>query len=583
MNLTGTKTVVLVLLGLLKLFIGLAPLLLTRILKRKEQFLKKFIGIVLCFGGGVLISTIFIHMLGEVRESITRAISMGMIPEEMEFPFSELLLCMGFLFILLTESIVHKMFGGSGHGHSHYPSMEKLDGIIVQETTVKIPRVGLDNPAYSPSASYNHPTSHRSPLSQKGSYSVSSVSLSSGTDSSTASSSVSVSPSKSSKKKKDSSLLASLRSFLVVLALSIHSLFEGMAIGLEESQSGVWKLFMAVAIHSTAIVFCVGTEMTTTGIRKGSVVLYMCVLSVVTPVGVLIGIVVTAHMDQASGGHILVIGALQGLAAGTLLYITFYEVLARDKLAKYGMSGLLGALAVLVGFLLMAGMEAGAGGHSHGDGGHDGHNHEGHQGHHHGYHEGQHHGEHEGHHHEDHDGHHHESHGDLDRAVALLKHQHEWERHLHQGDIENHENDHEHQEEHDLEHFDSSHPHHHDHEHDHHNSDYKHGDHNEFEEHQYQEKDDEHNHKYYHDDYDPNDNHNHNHENHDHDNEAHSDNDLHDHISPGNTSISNHYSDNDNYDHMTLDDQEFFPLNSTDSKFLHDEVSFDPESSIVTR
>ena len=33
-------------------------------------------------------------------------------------------------------------------------------------------------------------------------------------------------------------VLASLRSVMVVIALSVHSLFEGMAIGLEESNSG---------------------------------------------------------------------------------------------------------------------------------------------------------------------------------------------------------------------------------------------------------------------------------------------------------------------------------------------------------
>ena len=60
---------------------------------------------------------------------------------------------------------------------------------------------------------------------------------------------------------------------------------------------------------------------------------------------------------------------LQGLAAGTLLYITFFEVLARDKLGRYGMSGLVGALAVTLGFSLMAGLEV-AGGHSHGGHGH---------------------------------------------------------------------------------------------------------------------------------------------------------------------------------------------------------------------
>ena len=45
MDLTGTKAIVLVLLGLIKLFSGLAPLVFTKILKRRsERFLKKFLG-----------------------------------------------------------------------------------------------------------------------------------------------------------------------------------------------------------------------------------------------------------------------------------------------------------------------------------------------------------------------------------------------------------------------------------------------------------------------------------------------------------------------------------------------------------
>ena len=137
-------------------------------------------------------------------------------------------------------------------------------------------------------------------------------------------------------------VLTSLRSFLVVLALSIHSLFEGreernyainfqfcnqgMAIGLEESDSGVWKLLMAIAIHAVPIVFCVGTDMISSGVKKLQVVIYMIVLSINSPIGILIGIIVTMHMEQASGQHVLIIGVLQGLAAGTLLYITFFEV-----------------------------------------------------------------------------------------------------------------------------------------------------------------------------------------------------------------------------------------------------------------
>ena len=55
------------------------------------------------------------------------------------------------------------------------------------------------------------------------------------------------------------------------------------------------------------------------------------------------------------------IGILQGLAGGTLFYITFYEVLDKEKLAKGGMVGIKGVICVFLGFALMAGIQAGTG------------------------------------------------------------------------------------------------------------------------------------------------------------------------------------------------------------------------------
>ena len=43
---------------------------------------------------------------------------------------------------------------------------------------------------------------------------------------------------------------------------------QGMAIGLEETDTGVWKLLMAVSIHAVPIVFCVGTDMISSGLKK---------------------------------------------------------------------------------------------------------------------------------------------------------------------------------------------------------------------------------------------------------------------------------------------------------------------------
>jgi len=474
MDVTATKVIVLFLLGIIKLLSGIAPLFLTKILKRKsDRFLKKFIGTVLCFGGGVLLGTVFMHMLKEVRESMEGAVSMGFLPEIAEYPFSELLICLGFLMILLIESAVHKFFGG--HNHSHFPSQDTLARKVAD---VETPIRGIDNRGYdSTEAKESYTSTH------------------------------STNSSEVDNKQDGNSILSNLRSFLVVVALSVHSLFEGMAVGLEESNSGVWKLMMAISIHAVPIVFCVGTDMISSGVKKIKIIIYIIFLSINTPLGILIGVIVTIHVEEASAQHIFLIGVLQGLAAGTLLYITFFEVLSRDKLTKYGMSGLVGALAVVLGFSLMAGLEAGAG-HSHSHGGHD-HGHD--LGHHepHGLHEdysGLHdHHDHEDHDHEDHIGHFHGYEDDHDHEHHDEK-EHGWQDHDHEhygheGEDHDHvEEDHNHNhegEDHDHDHDHEGEDHDHDHEgenneHDHEGEDHEHDQDGEVHEHDHEGEDHDH-------------------------------------------------------------------------------------------
>jgi zinc transporter 1/2/3 len=67
-------------------------------------------------------------------------------------------------------------------------------------------------------------------------------------------------------------------------------------------------------------------EMVSNKTRKAKLILSMVVLSMVTPLGVLIGLVLTLHGQTETGAHVMLVGVLQGVAGGTLLYITFFEV-----------------------------------------------------------------------------------------------------------------------------------------------------------------------------------------------------------------------------------------------------------------
>jgi len=94
MDLIGAKVIVLILLGLVKLGSGLGPLLLVRFVKKGGmQWIENFMAGLMCFGGGVLLATVFIHMLPEVRESLETSMrDNGVDPKTIQgsYPFGEL-------------------------------------------------------------------------------------------------------------------------------------------------------------------------------------------------------------------------------------------------------------------------------------------------------------------------------------------------------------------------------------------------------------------------------------------------------------------------------------------------------------
>jgi zinc transporter 1/2/3 len=62
-------------------------------------------------------------------------------------------------------------------------------------------------------------------------------------------------------------LKAGIRGFLVILALSLHAVFEGVALGLTHTTGSVWLIFFAIASHKFVISFCIGMQFVTSGER----------------------------------------------------------------------------------------------------------------------------------------------------------------------------------------------------------------------------------------------------------------------------------------------------------------------------
>ena len=49
-----------------------------------------------------------------------------------------------------------------------------------------------------------------------------------------------------------------------MLAISLHAVFEGIAMGLGTKASMVWYLCFAIAVHKFIIAFCIGLQVNVT-------------------------------------------------------------------------------------------------------------------------------------------------------------------------------------------------------------------------------------------------------------------------------------------------------------------------------
>lgn len=147
----------------------------------------------------------------------------------------------------------------------------------------------------------------------------------------------------------DDPVLATLRGLLIVLALSVHELFEGLAVGLESSAHTVWYMFGAVSAHKFVIAFCVGVQLVTTKTRPLLCFAFTLTFAVVSPIGIGIGLALAGGSGATESGLPSVI--LQGLACGTLLYVVFFEILQRDR------AGFIQLTCTMLGFFIMFGIQ----------------------------------------------------------------------------------------------------------------------------------------------------------------------------------------------------------------------------------
>lgn len=320
--------------------------------KKSSHLKSKVLSLFLSFGGGVLLSTTFIHLLPEVAENIEALQKVGKLPEEFPLPLPELIMCVGFFMMYFIEELVHMFMHSRGRkdasqGCDNTLAVPLEADMSLSEAYKEVLHQDMIRVAFTP------------PHEEDISIFTKNVGRNYG---SSCTNNVEVNQNHHDHYDHDHQHHDlpdhhhqvipddphSLRELLMVLALTVHEAFEGLAIGLESSVGAVWYMLAAVAIHKCVIAFCIGVELVSGRVSLALSVFYAIIYSFASPFGIAVGLLLSS--TNQDGTTLLLSVGLQGLATGTLLYVVFFEVLHRDA---HGKSGFLQLICVLAGFFLM--------------------------------------------------------------------------------------------------------------------------------------------------------------------------------------------------------------------------------------
>lgn len=344
LNTTQSKLLAIVALGVGSIFVGLLPACFARKSRKRCPLL---LSSLLCFGGGVLLCTSLVHILPEARDNSSTAFK----------PYTELFFLCGFFLLYLMDEIVHFIYGEGAHSHG----TENQDTTTAVENQLRTTRVDQPERRHSVLGRYGacNPNERHSLLVSEGpQYPYNPNYIRTAYSDSALYNAADDPPSQLCHVGHEEPCHSTMPtvSLGLLVALSIHSLLEGLVVGLEGLPTKVLLLLAAVASHKLVVGFCLGMELassTCTTFCKH----FLCILvfACSSMGGIVLGMAIADNPNKLVN---TIIPILQALAGGTLLYVTVSEVLPRERARWHKQhlkrnAGLLQLFSVLLGFILM--------------------------------------------------------------------------------------------------------------------------------------------------------------------------------------------------------------------------------------
>ena len=122
---------------------------------------------------------------------------------------------------------------------------------------------------------------------------------------------------------------SAIRSLMLVATLSLHSLLEGVAIGLQDEVQNAVTIFVAVLFHKSLMAFSMGTNLVHSNQAVKKIIAAAAIFAFASPIGIAAGLIIKSTGGDDSATELMT-AILQAIATGTFLYITFFEVLVKE-------------------------------------------------------------------------------------------------------------------------------------------------------------------------------------------------------------------------------------------------------------
>ena len=319
MDITGAKVITAILLFILTMLFSLIPYFIVVRGSRSAESVRRrewFLSHLNCFAGGVFLATFLCHILAEGGEEFDDYLEKAEI--DMDFPLFNVFVATGFFLVAFVELVAQNLMAKNTENIQH-PIKPGTDGdkapLYQGNRPIGYGSAGGSSSEFeSETQEIEHAHSHGHAHVPKP---------------------------------------AGLRAFLLLIALSFHTIFDGLAVGLQVDEPEVWAVFAAICVHKSVISFCIGLEIWQSSRDKWvQALLWLSIFAIMSPVGIGVGIGLTSGSGNELA-RLLASSVLQGLAGGTFMYVTFLEILCLH-IGHHGQGNFFHIFWALVGFGLMA-------------------------------------------------------------------------------------------------------------------------------------------------------------------------------------------------------------------------------------